>query len=196
MSDQRPPTHDPPPPELRRHLDALPREIEPEHDLWPVIAGRLEPRRPSRFRRLRRTTAGVVPRALAALFFMGLGALVTWLAMSGEPTLDDGQVATTAPPPIATPAAYDVGATTGVEAIEADFLRAREALWRDVLANRDRLQPATVEVVEQNLEIIDRAIRDLRRALEADPGNPALERRLIDSHRRGLDLLRRLSREA
>ena len=183
--------------DLRQRLEALPRAIEPERDLWPTIADRLHEPLPDAERPGRPVVQARdrFRRALAAVLYMALGALVTWFAMTArapeKTTSNDGSI-------LAVPAStahLGVGAE-GLAAIEADFLRAREALWLDVLARRDQLEPSTVAVVEQNLAIIDRAIRDLRKALDTDPGNPSLERRLIDSHRRSLDLLRRLSKEA
>ncbi|MEM8931644.1 MAG: hypothetical protein AAGE94_10730 [Acidobacteriota bacterium] len=203
MTEPFPPTDDSRtadalPAELRRRLDELPRAIEPERDLWPAIADRLQAPVPNETHPRHRVARGSIHRdrfrrALAAALYMGLGALVTWVAMTSR-VADSARSGNAVIEVV--PASFQTGVgPDGLAAIEADFFRAREALWLDVLARRDRLQPSTVAVVEQNLAIIDRAIRDLRKALDADPGNPSLERRLIDSHRRSLDLLRRLTRE-
>jgi hypothetical protein len=44
--------------------------------------------------------------------------------------------------------------------------------------HRSELDPETVRLLEKNLGIIDQAIRDSMRALEADPGNAFLENHL------------------
>ena len=52
------------------------------------------------------------------------------------------------------------------------------------------LDTSTVRVLEQNLELIDRAIRDAERALAADPGNAYLNAHLARTMRQKIDLLR------
>jgi hypothetical protein len=47
-----------------------------------------------------------------------------------------------------------------------------------------------VRVIEKNLGIIDRAIRDAQSALAADPGNAYLNQHLARETRRKLELLR------
>lgn len=46
---------------------------------------------------------------------------------------------------------------------------------------RSELDPMTVRLLEENLEIIDQAIRESLRALEGDPGNEFLERHLAQA---------------
>jgi len=61
----------------------------------------------------------------------------------------------------------------------------------DVLeVNRDQLDPKTVATLERNLAVIDSAIADARRALEADPRNTYLNNYLARTMRRKIDLLR------
>jgi hypothetical protein len=59
---------------------------------------------------------------------------------------------------------------------------------------REVLDPATVEVIERSLDVIDQAIDDARTALAADPGNPHLTRQLDNTMRRKLEILRRAHR--
>lgn len=47
-----------------------------------------------------------------------------------------------------------------------------------------------MRVIEKNLAIIDRAIRDAQSALAADPGNSYLNLHLAQEKRRKLELLR------
>jgi hypothetical protein len=56
---------------------------------------------------------------------------------------------------------------------------------------RNDLNPRTVEILERNLQLIDAAIAQARQALEEDPGNTYLNRHLVESRRRKLELLRR-----
>ncbi|HEX2188684.1 MAG TPA: anti-sigma factor [Longimicrobiaceae bacterium] len=65
---------------------------------------------------------------------------------------------------------------------------------QDVLEQgRDRLDPRTVQVLEESLSTIDAAIEDARRALEADPANARLNTYLAGTRQRKLDLLREAS---
>jgi anti-sigma factor RsiW len=58
-------------------------------------------------------------------------------------------------------------------------------------AARSTLDPATVEVLERSIEAINTAIAQARAALEADPGNPHLQRQLESTMQRRQDVLRR-----
>jgi len=63
-------------------------------------------------------------------------------------------------------------------------------LERVLAQGRSRLDTATVRVIEKNLGIIDRAIRDAQSALAADPANSYLNLHLAQEMRRKLELLR------
>lgn len=58
---------------------------------------------------------------------------------------------------------------------------------------RDRLDPRTVQVLEESLKTIDAAIDDARQALEADPANARLNTYLAGTRQRKLELLREAS---
>src|SRR5262249_5357007 len=64
-------------------------------------------------------------------------------------------------------------------------------LERALRQGRGRLDTATVRIVEQNLQVIDQAIDQARKALLADPANSYLSTHLVETRRRKLDLLRR-----
>jgi hypothetical protein len=55
---------------------------------------------------------------------------------------------------------------------------------------RTRLDPNTVRVLEKNLAVIDRAIRESQEALSLDPGNAYLEEHLERAYRGKVDYLR------
>jgi hypothetical protein len=48
--------------------------------------------------------------------------------------------------------------------------------------------------VESNLEVIDRALAEVRGALAKDPESPELNRMLVATHRKKVDVLRRVVR--
>ncbi len=57
-------------------------------------------------------------------------------------------------------------------------------------AERGRLEPNTVRILEKNLGVIERAIDESRRALAVDPGNAFLREHLDRTYREKLDYLR------
>ena len=74
---------------------------------------------------------------------------------------------------------------------DAQYNAAVSDLERALQERRNDLNPRTVEILERNLTLIDAAIAQARQALEEDPGNTYLNRHLVESRRRKLELLRR-----
>jgi anti-sigma factor RsiW len=87
--------------------------------------------------------------------------------------------------------AFNADVVPAVGYADAQFDAAVADLERALEAGRNRLDPETIAVVEDNLSIIDRAIAEARRALAADPANGYLSGHLREARRRKLDLLRR-----
>lgn len=189
-------------PRLAARIESLPRELAPARDLWPGIAARLAPPAPaldSPSRQPARMPAALYePRpfwrqAAAALLSAAIGAAATWAALGGRPATEPAGPGSAGAATGAVPVAYAEVPASDYRLVEADYLRAKEALWISVYARRDQFSPSTLQAVEKNFAIIDQAIFDLRRALAEDPGNHRLEGELYRNHRRGLDLLRRLA---
>ena len=199
---------------LRRLTADLPREIEPASDLFPGIAARLEPRKAevrsgpwaqrSRSRQSHSRPARSWVTALAALLGVALGVALTFAALTGS-KVDPGSLDSEASATAGTlagveadlgtirPAGFEQGSVTAQ--IEADFFRARESLWIELLASREHLPPESWQAVVENLGLLDQVIRELRQALDADPGNRRLERLLLSNHQRQLDVLNKVTRE-
>jgi hypothetical protein len=74
---------------------------------------------------------------------------------------------------------------------DAQYDVAVSDLERVLNERRNDLNPRTVEILERNLKLIDAAIAQARQALEGDPGNQYLNRHLVESRHRKLELLRR-----
>jgi hypothetical protein len=158
---------------------ALPREAEPERDLWLGIRNRIEAERAEAPRRRLFGARLSVPiwavGAAAALLVATTVGTALWL--QGGPSLDDpAQVAAL-----------------------ADSLRARDgasAVHHDLLAlldeRREQLPPEVVAAVERNLAEIDRAIAEIHVAFEAHPDNSALRFLLAEAYRREADMLAQL----
>jgi hypothetical protein len=77
-------------------------------------------------------------------------------------------------------------------AMERDYQAAANALLGALQARKAGLAPDTLASVERNLAVIDEALAEVRRALEKDPENPELNRMLVATHRKKVDVLRRV----
>ena len=204
---------------IRREAAALPL-LRPSRDLWDGVAERIAAPvlplavapPPARRSWLHRPWSA----AAAALLLVGSTATLTWTAaMRGAG--DDAPAAPTPPVAVATPAtpavvpAAPVAPAPEPAAPErlpvppapATRLAARDAAapaspydreiaeLRVVLQRqRAGLDTGTVRVVEQNLAIIERAIRESRAALAADPSSPFLNQQLNDMLGEKLELMR------
>jgi hypothetical protein len=172
-------------PEEQRALDALvararalPREAEPERDLWLGIKNRIEAsREPARTRLWGARLSVPVWAASAAALLLVATTIGTVLWLGSAPSLDD-------------PAA--------VRAL-ADSLRERDGtsdVHQDLLAlldeRRAQLPPDVVAAVERNLTEIDRAIAELHVAFEEHPNNTALQFLLAEAYRREAEMLEQL----
>lgn len=161
----------------------------PTHDLWPGIAagiGSAGPaaRRPDRWSarlRWRRLVLSVPQLAAAGVALAVVSAGTAWLvARRGAPV------------PVASQPADSVADFVPVAGFaEGAYQTAVRDLERVLAEGRDRLDTATVRVLEQSLGAIDAAILDARRALAADPSSRYLNSHLAETMRRKLDLMRR-----
>jgi hypothetical protein len=160
--------------------------VAPARDLWPGIAERIE--RGSFWSTLVTSwqplalAAAAIVLGLSALLWNGAGpAAVRTVAMpSASPTLRTVAGTGVADPVLAAAAQdYEDAATALLEALQ----RRRAVLPAEDLAR-----------VEANLEVIDRALEEVRQALVKDPASPELNRMLVATHRKKVDVLRRVVR--
>jgi hypothetical protein len=168
------------------HAAALPRSVTPPRDLWPGIARRVE-----RERSWSRAAGGWSPWALAAAATVVVG-LVAALWSSRVPS-----VVRTVEIPVATPearlaAAADVVTDPVLAAAEREYEEAANALLEALQKRQTKLQPETLATVRANLDVIDRALAEVRQALARNPSNPELNRMLVATHRKKVDVLRRV----
>jgi hypothetical protein len=168
------------------HAASLPRSVAPPRDLWPGIARQLDHERSWSWR-----SVGWSPVALAAAATVVIG-LVAALWSDRVPAR-----VRTVEIPAASPRAALVSAAPGVSdpvlaAAERDYEAAANALLEALQQRRARLQPEALAAVEANLEVIDRALAEVRQALVQDPSNPELSRMLVATHRKKVDVLSRV----
>ena len=162
----------------------------------------------------RRFDLGVPQLAAAAVLLIALSSGAVWLALRGPALPDTGRPAprgtlaagSTASPvrpdrsadapgavPIVRPepaVEASVASTASTNGANPRYDAAVAELERTLEDGRGRLDPRTLQVVEENLHIIDRAIEDARRAVAADPGNTWLRSHLAATMKRKVDLLR------
>lgn len=148
--------------ELRMALHALRRDIEPERDLWPGIAARLQLQRPAA------PKPKVWPVAIAASMLLAMG-----LAWQG------GMQRPARPIPVSPPASG--GLPVEAEALTAHYLAAlRELDARSVHASW-----------EPGLEALDNSAAQILSALRQSPESTQLLERLRQIYARRIALSRR-----
>ena len=149
---------------------ALPKTVEPSRDLWATIEPRIV--QPATWNVQRVWWRGAL--AAAAVLVIALG-LYRLLPPSTAPYRPAGQ---------------------GWAAVQADFDRATNELSLILAAQRGRLRPETVALVERNLGIIDAAIAESRAALARDTANAELQHLWAAAARQKVELLRWATRVA
>jgi anti-sigma factor RsiW len=172
---------------LLTHASALPRSVSPPSDLWPGISRKIERGQAWSWSRGSWQPALAVAAAVA----VAVGAVVL------------GQQQ---PPPvhtvvIPTPAAgqhsirpASVQLDPGLVAMEQDYQTAANALLAVLQEQKGDLEPETLATVERNLAVIDAALAEVHHALEKDPARPELGRMLVSTHRKRVDVLRKMVR--
>lgn len=176
--------------DLLASLHELPRDVRAPEEILSGALHRLAGPRVVRLdpegRGRRGARRAGLAAAAVALFLVGAiaGAL---LAPGGDRTASRADGPARSDP--AVPAA-------GVElaSVTAEYDAAVERLDGALRARRGELDPTTVRIVEENLRVIDRAIREASAALAADPANPVLRDLVVAGYEQKLDLLRRAVR--
>ena len=173
--------------QLLAHAAALPRGVAPPRDLWPGIAERIE--RGSFWSAL---AASWHPLALAAAAAVVLG--LSMLLWNGSGPEAVRTVAMPGTSPSLRPVTVTGIADPVLAAAARDYEAAATALLEALQRRRAALPPEDLARVEANLEVIDRALEEVRQALVKDPASPELNRMLVATHRKKVDVLRRVVR--
>jgi putative zinc finger protein len=177
--------------EVVAHARALP-DVEPASDLWPSLSARLASTAqvdlaslqvialPARrqTKAPRRLSFTMPQLAAAALALMLLSGGVVWFVLGANVPGQPGQTAR-------------VRQTRLVTDVATDYAAAVQSLETALQQQRNRLDPSTVAVLEENLRTIDAAIAEARTALQSDPGNLYLNLHLESTMKKKVQLLRR-----
>ncbi|MEO8746185.1 MAG: hypothetical protein ABI379_00785 [Rhodanobacter sp.] len=145
---------------LRNAIDALPREIAPEHDLWPDIAARIAPRR-------HRLQPLSVAAAVAGLIAIGVIAAALSMRHPQAPTTFAARQPAARSQPFA---------STSLPNARAKSIAA-------TIRHSTRLDPRTQAVLLANLDLTETSISKIQHALRTDPGNPGLQPLLYQQYR-------------
>lgn len=163
---------------------ALPREMAPPRDLWPEIAREIGAGKVVSPAFGRKTGLRSWMPALAAAA-VAVAALSVVLMRGGGGTDGGPGGGTTVPA---------AGASVALLDAERGYAMAAEELLAALAERKDSLSPETRESVERNLAVIDKALNEIREALQKEPKNPELNRMLASTHRKKVEVLRRVVR--
>jgi putative zinc finger protein len=170
----------------------------PRAELWPGVAARID-----RTAQPRRFSFTLGQLAAAAALLMAISGGAAWQvadrSAKASRSTESGPLADAArsapfgrpSPPLEREGSAERSAVAPVSFADAQYDAAVADLEKAVRAGRGRLDKATIDIVEHNLQIIDQAITQARDALAADPANSYLSSHLVEARRRKLDLLRR-----
>jgi hypothetical protein len=175
---------------LLAQASGMPREMQPARDLWSGIReriatpGKVSPRLRSERPGTRWWTFGSLAAAAAVVI-----ALVSTLTDDGgpKPSQQTGGTGVAQPAGAGAPGAP-------MQQAETEYMRATGQLMEALNARRGSLSPETQAAVGKNLQAIDEGLRELREALDKDPGNPQLNKMLASTQQKKLNLLLRLIR--
>lgn len=168
-----------------------PREIEPQQDLLAGINARIDAlaaetqAMPSATTQLE--ARRISDMSVRALRYPLAAAAVLLIIVSAA--LTAGLVRDNSSGPVA---ANDAPRTNGVvtNVVDARYSNATNELEQELDVLRPQLAPATIQLVEENLRVIDQALAEARAALREDPNNAALSDLMRSAYEKKLDLLR------
>jgi len=175
--------------QLHATIAALPTEIEPDHELWPVVKERLEgeTRAVPPMRQLLLAAA-----VLAAV--VGSATTVWWLRdAAGTPPVPQISSPSVAEHPSPTTEA-DLSRAAGLARYEDHVLGAHRDLVEALGRRQARFEPQLAAALEADVRTLDRAVGEIRIALQNDPESSRLNLLLAATYQREVDLLRRLHR--
>lgn len=185
---------------LLAELAELPREANPERDLWSDIRSRMDGNGAAledaddkivalpvqRRAGSRRVSFSVGQLMAASIALAVISGGTVWMAINAGPTgVDAGaSVALVSQSGSMVPA---------IQAATTEYEQAIASLESVLAQGRGLLDPETLATIEQSLRLIDQAIGEARQALAEDPNNDLLNRLLIKNQQSKLRVLRQAS---
>ena len=154
----------------------LATEISPERDLWPGIADAIE--RPQRSR-----WTPMFAQAAAIVLLVGASSALTYVVVVDE----RGPVTAVAPELVFEQASFGNNYNLG-----PGFHDARNGLRDELDVELAYLSPDAQVDVQDNIDVIHKAIVEINTALEQEPDSVLLQQKLLRAYREELTLLRRV----
>lgn len=164
--------------DLRATARALPRSETPPADVWAAVrAATIDNTMAQRKRILWQLRYQL---AAAAVVLLMVASSLTWWIASQRPRTT---IVQTVPAGNIDLVAY--------RTVEADYSQAAADLMKVLEQRRERMDTAVVRSVEENLRIMDEAIRNARAALLSDPANSDVAALIAATQESKLRMLRR-----
>ena len=188
--------------DLLARLSALPREIEPDSDLWPGIEKQLTPRLTGPASEPARVIP-LWPAMVAGL--AAAAALALWWPSGQDPSEAPARIADADPAPDPSPSPAPVPAEEdGIDGgdnlpapdllpVESEYRSAAIVLASAIDDRREELPSELTTTLDQNLDVVDEAIAHSRAALAENPEDPELQTLLDDAYQQKLDLLEQVA---
>nr|WP_298717172.1 hypothetical protein [uncultured Steroidobacter sp.] len=179
---------------LSQMLSALPKDVQPERDLWQGIHAEIS-KTP-----IVTDSAPVVHFRSSRWFQLAAGVLlvlatslttfvITRQSMEKDAALQLAQQQQQAPVPTATAPLNAMPVSFGPEALGADYLKARSELDRRFEERIKTLAPSTRAKLERNLADLRHAANEISATLAENPSDPLLQDLLMSTYQRELQLL-------
>ena len=169
-------------------LASVPRDVQPERDLWQGIQAEIA-KTPIV------TDAAPVVHFSSSRWFQIAAGLLLVLATSvttfviTRQSMEQQQVAMQIPEAVPTPALNAMPVSFGPEMLGAEYLQARSELNRRFQERLKTLPPATRVKLEGNLADLRKAANEISQTLAENPSDPLLQDLLMSTYQRELQLL-------
>lgn len=190
MSNQGNKADDP----LSQMLAALPKDVQPERDLWQGIKAEID-KTP-----IVTDSAPVVRFTSPRWFQFAAGVLlvlatslttfvITRQSMEKDAAVQLAQQQQQAPVPTATAPLNAMPVSFGPEVLGADYMKARSELDKRFEERIKTLAPSTRAKLERNLADLRHAANEISATLAENPSDPLLQDLLMSTYQRELQLL-------
>ena len=165
---------------LVAQVHTLPRGIRPERDLLADIRGTIDRERIVELPTTRRRVLWSMRGQLAAAAILLIMTTAIFTRRSDFRT-----------DMASSPSPNTVLVSAELRSLEEKYLSAITELQTLLSAQQSGLSPQTQRLLQENLRMIDQAIRESRAAIEQDPGNEMVNDMLRDAYEKKLEVLRR-----